>query len=73
MQNSIVHFFRFSLEIPFWSKFDPKNTDCQFKLKVGTYINSNMENSMTIPFWPSLVPNFKIYCLIKVKFATWTN
>ena len=53
----------FSLEIPFLNKFVPKNRDCQFELKVGTYTNSNMENSIRIPLWASLVPNFKIDCL----------
>ena len=73
MQNSIVLFFCFPLEIPYLSKFDQKNKDCQFKLKFGTCPNSNMENSMLMfiffvfkwkyPFWANLVPKFITDCL----------
>ena len=72
-QNSIAHFFCFPLEIPFLSKFDPKNKDCQFNLKFGTCTNSSMENSMLMftffvfkqkyPFWANLIAKFKIDCL----------
>ena len=48
--NGDVHFFRFWLEveISFLCKLGPKNQNCYFKLKSGTYINSNMQNSMVI-------------------------
>ena len=34
--NGDDHFFRFSLEIPFFSNFGPKTQNCQFKLKFRT-------------------------------------
>ena len=50
-----------------WSK---KNQNCHFKLKFGTYTNSNMQNSMVMfilsvfdwkyPFWANLVQKVKI-------------
>ena len=54
--------FRFRPEkLCFFGKFSPKNQNCQFKLKLGTYTNSNMQNSMVLftfsvlhgkyPFW----------------------
>ena len=63
--NDAVHFFRFRLEIPFLSKFGPKN----FKVNL-TQINSNIQNSMVVftffffdqkcLFWPNLVQNVKL-------------
>ena len=57
-------------------KFGPKSQNYQFKLKFGTYTNSNMENSMMMltffvfdqkcPFWANLVQNVKIVS-IKAK------
>ena len=38
----------FWLEIPFLGKFVPKNQNCHFQLKFGTYSNSNMQNSMVM-------------------------
>ena len=35
--NSDVHFFGFQPEITFLGKFGPKNQNCPFKLKFGTY------------------------------------
>ena len=59
--------------IPFFSKFGPKNQNCQFKPKFGTKTNSNMRNSMVMstfsifdrkyPFWANLVQKFKIVSL----------
>ena len=43
-------FFSFRPEIPFLGKFDPKNQNCQFKRKFGTWTNSNMQNSMMFTF-----------------------
>ena len=58
------------MEIPFLGKFGPKNQNCHFKLKFGTYTNSNMHNSMVMfilsvfdwkyPFWANLVQKVKI-------------
>ena len=33
---------------PFLIKFGPKNQNCQFKLKFGTQINSNVQNSKVL-------------------------
>ena len=56
-------------------KFGPKNQNCQFILKFGTWTNSNMQNSMAIfkfsafywnyHFWASLVQ------LIKIVHLSW--
>ena len=58
------------MEIPFLGKFGPKNQNSHFKLKFGTYTNSNMQNSMVMfilsvfdwkyPFWANLVQKIKI-------------
>ena len=40
--------FCFQRKTPFFGKFNPKYQNCQFKLKFGTYANSNMQNSMVI-------------------------
>ena len=68
--SAYVHFFRFRPQISFLGKFGPKNQNCQFILKFGTWINSNMQNSMamfnfsafywTYPFWANLVQLIKI-------------
>ena len=70
IQWNYVHFFRFRPQILFLGKFGPKNQNCQFILKFGTWINSNMQNSMamfnfsafywTYPFWANLVQLIKI-------------
>ena len=62
--------FCFWVEILFLGKFGPKNQNCHFKLKFGTYTNSNMQNSMVMfsfsvfdrkyPFWANLVQKVKI-------------
>ena len=58
------------MEIPFFGKFCPKHQNCHFKLKFGTYTNSNMQNSMAMfiffvfdrkyLFWANLVQKVKI-------------
>ena len=68
--NGDVHSFCFWSEIPFLGRFGPKNQNYQFKLKFGTYTNSNMQNSMLMftfsgfdwkyPFWANLVQKVKI-------------
>ena len=65
--------FCFWVEIPFLGKFGPKNQNCHFKLKIGTYTNSNMQNSMILftffvlerkyPFWANLFQKIKIVTL----------
>ena len=56
------------LEAPFFGKFGPTNRNSQLKLKFGTQINSNMQNSTAVfiifffftletPFLPSLRPH----------------
>ena len=64
-----VCFSRFRPETSFLGKFGPKTQNCQFKLKFGTYTNSNMQNSMMMftysvfdrknLFWGKLVPKIK--------------
>ena len=66
-------FFLFLIGNTFLGKFAPKNRNCHFKLKFGTYTNSNMKNSMVMfiffvfgrkyPFWANLVQNIKIVTL----------
>ena len=38
-------FFVFDRKCPFWANL-VQNKNCQFKLKFGTYTNSNMQNSV---------------------------
>ena len=62
--------FPISTTNTFLGKFDPKNQNCQFILKFGTWTNSNMQNSMAMfnfsafywnyPFWANLVQLIKI-------------
>ena len=39
---------RFRLHMLQWSKFGPKNQNCQFKLKFDTYTKLNMQNSVVL-------------------------
>ena len=51
-------------------KFGPKSENCQLKLKLGTYTNSNMQNSMVMftfsgfgqefAFWANFIQKIKI-------------
>ena len=71
--NGAVLFFCFTLETHFLSKFGPKSQTCQYKLKFGTWTNSNMQNSMMVftfsvlvwkqTFLVNLVQKVKIVCL----------
>ena len=63
----------------FLDKLGLKNQNYQFKLKFGTYTNSNMQNSMVIftfvCFWPefSFLGKFGLKnknCWFKLKFVT---
>ena len=59
--------------MPFLEKFDPKNPNCQFKLKFGTKTDPNMENSIVTftfsvldlkyTFWANLVQKVKVVSL----------
>ena len=70
---ALFTFFCFRVETPFFSKFGPKNQNCKFKLKFGTWINSNMQNSMVVftfsvlewehRFWANYVQKIKIVSL----------
>ena len=68
--QSWCYFFCFWSEIPFLGKLCPKHQNSHFKLKFGTYTNSNMQNSMVMfnffvfdrkyRFWVNLVQKVKI-------------
>ena len=63
--SGYVHFFQFRLPITFLGKFGSKNQNCLFILKFGTWVYSNMQNSMVMfnfsafywnyPFWANLL------------------
>ena len=83
MQNSMV-LFTFSVfdRKHFLDKFDPKNQNCQFKLKFGTQTNSNMQNSMVVFIFLCFRPETHFLgkvgsknqnCQFKLKFRTQTN
>ena len=49
MQNSMEVFtFLFRKETAFLGKFGPRNQNCLFKMKFGTWTNSNMQISMVV-------------------------
>ena len=68
--NAGVHLFRFQSEMPFLGKFGRNCQNCQFKVKLGIWTNSNMQNSMMMftlfvfdhkyPFWSNLAQKNKI-------------
>ena len=75
MQNSSV-----KLEIPFLSKFSPKNQNNQFQLKFNTLSKSNIKNSIVMfthfvyerySFLRQIC--FKKSNLLKLKFGTQAN
>ena len=71
--SGYVHFFRFRPQIPFLGKFGPKNQNCQFILKFGTWTNSNMQNSMAIFNFSFSLGKFgptNQNCPFKLKFGT---
>ena len=67
----LTHVFRFWPEILFLGKFGPKNQNSKFKVKLGTYTKSNMQNSMGMftlfvfgwkySFWANLAQKIKIF------------
>ena len=74
--------FSFSNGNTLFRKFGPKNRNCQLKAKLGTYTNSNMQNSMgmfiffrlrsEIPFLSKFGPKNQ-NCQFKVKLDNYTN
>ena len=60
-----VHFFCFGSKILIFGKFGPENQNCMFKIELGIYTNSSMQNSIVIfmfslldrkyPFWVNLL------------------
>ena len=75
------------MEIPYLGKFGPKNQNCHFKLKFGTYTNSNLQNSMVMfilslfdrkyPFRANLDQKIKlvmfIFFVFYLKYPFWEN
>ena len=75
-------FFNFRLVVPFLAILCPKNGNCLFRLKFGTYSNSNMQNLMTVIIFSGLDWKHPILgtfgstnqnCLFKVKFGTYDH
>ena len=66
-----IYFICFRLEIAtHFRKFGRKNSNCQFKLKTGTYTNSNMKNSIVMLFFLCFRPEvyfFKKHLFEKSK------
>ena len=67
---------------PFLGKFDPKNENCQFKLKFATYIDSKMKNSKVMFIFSLFYRNYLFLekfvpenqsCFLKLKFRTQTD
>ena len=71
--NGSVHFICFRLEIPFSNKLGPKIQNYQFKLKLETSANLNIQNLMALfsfsildrnhPFRTNLVQKMKVVSL----------
>ena len=78
--SGYVHFFQFRPPITFLGKFGSKNQNCLFILKFGTWVYSNMQNSMVVfnfsafywnyPFWANLFWNL-ILRLIRICRIQW--
>ena len=70
MDARINAIFPFPTRNTLFGQIGPKYQNCQFKLKFGTYINSNMQDSLVMftflcfdwkyPFWANLVRKIKI-------------
>ena len=67
--------FRFRPQIPFLGKFGPKNQNCQFILKFGTWTNSNIQNSMAMFNFSAYYCNYSFLAnlvqLIKIVRLSW--
>ena len=69
----VFSFLFFDWKYSFGGKFCPKSQNCQFKVKLDTYTNSNIKNSMAVftffvfdrrsPFWENSVQNLKTVSL----------
>ena len=46
--NTGVNLFHLKPEMSSFSKFGTKDQNCQFKLKFGSWINSNVQKSMAV-------------------------
>ena len=75
-----VYFICFRLNIAtFFGKFGPKSRNCQFKVKIGTYTNSNMKNSIFMVIFLSWGILFlklcskNQNCLFKLKFRIYSH
>ena len=75
-----VYFICFRLNIAtFFGKFGPKSRNCQFKVKIGTYTNSNMTNSILMFIFLSWGILFlklcskNRNCLFKLKFRIYSH
>ena len=68
--NTDVNLFHLKPEITSFSKFGTKDQNCQFKLKFGSWINSNVQKSMAV-FTFCFQPPRKYQ--LKIKFATMIN
>ena len=53
-----MEIFSFRPGTPFSGKFGPKNQNCQFELKFGTYTNSNMQYSMMMVIFSVFDPKY---------------
>ena len=60
----------FWVEIPYLGKFGPKNQNCHFKLKFGTYTNLSLQNSMWCSFFLFLIGN-TLFGQIWTKKSNW--
>ena len=72
--QSLDCLFCFRLEIPFLGKFGLKTQIYQFKLKFGTWTNSNMQNSMECSLFFFLTRNTffgKIWSKKSSKLSVW--
>ena len=61
----------FWVGVPFLGKFRPKMENCDFKLKFGTYTNSNMQYSMVIFFFCFFFVVF--FFVFDRKYPFWAN
>ena len=54
-------------EIPFLGKFDPKYQNFQYKLKFGTWTNSNMQNALVMFTFPVFIWNYPFWAKLSRK------
>ena len=72
---SKLHLIQRLIRCLFLGKFGPKICNCQFKLKIGTYTNLNMKNSIVVLiffcFWPEVYCLLEIFARIKIFCWSW--